>query len=339
MQTDVETPMTRRITLAAALLSAIWGVAAWSQNQSKAQGGDDGAPRTRTQPMWAETSEPTRTAVTSPVKQMQVARLIFVGTPVLPLSLQDQIAKSLSVIDYEDNTDGRNELLERVRDAWQEQGYFQAKVEQSGSQTLEEAPERRTVAITVNVGAGKQYRLGRIHFTGTVSSNVSRSDPAVPRRPEQQGRFSREQLRSFFPIQQGDIFDTHKLQMGVEELRKAFGENGFINFSDLPNFEIDEASSTITVVMELEEGRQFHVGNVQAKGLDRATANWLFQSAGLVSGKVFSTSLLEASLKQVQSSLPTGICAEDDFERRLHEESATVDLLFRFKDCQLLDQN
>lgn len=329
--------MERPAILAEVLFLVICVLPGWSQSQSDAERCDlasprvDDAPRTRTQVTWVNNADGKLTAVRSPVREMKVARLIFVGRPALPLLLQEQIAKKVDQIDYDDNQTGVEELLARIRDAWQEQGYFKVTVAHSGSQTLEESPERRTVAITVHVDAGKQYRLGELHFSDASSSNASRSNPSPG--PPQQLQFTPEQLRSFFLIERGDVFDTHKLQKGLEELRKAYGVKGFINFVVVPTFNIDETSDRITLAVEIEEGKQFHIGNIKAPGLDPAISKQLFESSGLAPGNVFNTSRLEAFFRKNQATLPDGFRAEDDVERRTNEVNGTVDLILHLSPC------
>ncbi len=327
--------MTRRTTFAAIFLAAICVSPVWSQRvPTGCETGppeSDHEPRTRTQVTWVRNADGKRVAVISPVKEMKVARLIFVGHPVVPLPLQDHIAKSLREHDYDDNKEGLDELLERVRDAWQEQGYFNVKVEYSGTQFLDEDSESRTVAMTVKVDGGKQYRLDEIHFGKTPTEGAGPL-PSAPTVPEERWQFTAEQLRGFFPIQQGDIFDTHKIQRGLEELRKAYGARGFINFTTVPNPKIDEASDRITLLSEIEEGRQYRIGKVEVTGIDSETLRKLLQSSEIVTGNVFDLLRFEDFAKQSQSIL-SDFRAEDDVERRINEESSTVDLVFHVRGC------
>jgi outer membrane protein assembly factor BamA len=331
--------MMRHITLAGFLFSAICALSAWGQNQGKPEECDsnplraDEGPRTRMQVTWVKNADGKRTAVWSPVKEMRVARLIFIGRAALPLAVQNQIAKSISEHDYDDNQEGLEELLERTRDAWQAQGYFKTKVEHSGSQALEESPEKRTVAVTILVDAGTQYRLDEVNFKQISWSNTAQAGPPAPSLPQPEGQFASEQLRAIFQIEQGDIFDTHKLQKGVEELRKAYGANGFINMSVVPSFNVDETSDRITLDIEIEEGKQFHIGKVDVQGLAPGISTQLFEGSGLVPGNIFNTSRLDEFVKRNQSILFYGDRTEDDVERRLDVDSSTVDLSFRFRDC------
>ncbi|HEY6306292.1 MAG TPA: POTRA domain-containing protein [Candidatus Angelobacter sp.] len=325
-----------QMAIAAVLFSATWVLPAWSQNQNSAEGcdstpRDDDTPRIREQVV--KNANGKLTAVRSRVKEMKVVRLIFVDRLALPLPLQEEIAKSVSQIDYDDNQAGLEELLERTRDAWQEQGYFKVKVEHSGSQTLEESQETRTVAITVSVDAGKQYRLGDIHFTHANWPHTSRSAPPESGIPQQQGQFSPEQLRAFFSIHQGNIFDTHKLQKGIEELRKAYGAKGFINLSVMPSFEVDETKDVIILGIEIEEDKQYRIGKIDVQGVAQEISRQLLAGSGLAPGDVFNTSRLDEFVKRNQSIFVNDARAEDDVERRLDEEKGTVDLFFHLNQC------
>src|SRR5215831_15011857 len=192
--------MTRRKALTIIFLSAICSLSAWSQGTSsgcdKDSAGNDHVPRTRTQVTWVKDADGKHVAVISPVREMRVAQLTFVGDPVLSLPVQDEIAKSLREHDYDDNKAGLDELLDRVRDAWQHHGYFRVNVEPSNNQTLNDDSESRTVAITVNVDAGKQYRLDEIHFEG-ISADGQRRLPLNPTATGEQRRVTAEQLRAF----------------------------------------------------------------------------------------------------------------------------------------------
>jgi outer membrane protein assembly factor BamA len=259
-------------------------------------------------------------------KQLKIARLIFVGQPAIPLSLQEQIAKSLSTRDYVDDAEGKDDLTERIRDAWQHQGYFMAKVDFSGSQVLEETAETRTVALTVRIDAGKQYRLDNIEFQIAIFDPARRSLSSLPS-AEQHKQFSAEELRAFFPIEQGETFDTHRIQQGLEALRRAYGMKGFINMTVVPTMLTDEKTDRITLTLEIEEGKQFRIGNIEVLGLDPSASRQLLQNYGVIRGNVFDARRISELLRD-SVVLPDGYSPEDYIERRMGRE-ATVDLILR----------
>jgi outer membrane protein assembly factor BamA len=300
--------------LVLAFLSIVCALPAWSQDQNRSDGCDTLSSQSKNAPQLRK-----RTAVRTPAREMKVARLIFVGIPALPLRVQEQIARSLSERDYDDDRGGLDELLERTRDAWQTQGYFKAETELSGVQTLEENSERRTTAITVKIDAGKQYRLDEIQFRDGTSGPGQLHPGEEPVSPEQ--------LRAFFPIRAGEIFDTHKFQTGTEELRKAYGKKGYINFAAVPAFNIDETNDRITVIVDLDKGKQFRIGKIQVRGASPQPAQERMKDAGLTPGSVFDASLLD-NLKLSKTFRP-----EDDVQRVLDEKQGTVDLTIDLRDC------
>lgn len=296
-----------RNTIVVAVLATVGALPLWDQVQRPQEKCDTGS-RQGTKPL-----------ETRPVKKMKVSRLVFLGEPLLSTSVQDQIAKSLAEHDYDDDNQGFEELLARVRDAWQAQGHFKVIVENGPSQTVEETPDRKIVSITVNVDAGKQYRLEQIHF---------KDGPSDLRQPEASNEsFSEEQLRALFPIQPGDILNTNQLQQGMEKLRQAYGMKGFINFFVVPSFEIDEVSNRISVLLDLDQGKQFRIGKVQILGADPETAQALITSSGLKSGSVFDPSHLE-HLKGLKDFKP-----ENDIRRVIDEQRGTVDLIVDLRKC------
>jgi outer membrane protein assembly factor BamA len=304
-----------RNTIVVAFLSTVCALPVWTQEQNRSDACD-----THETPKYKRWLPSVVVGpATSPVKELRVTQVIFVGNPAMQLPGQELVAKALTEHDY-NVAGGLDELLERTRDAWQAQGYFKAQVELSGVETLEENSERRTVAITVKIDAGKQYRLEEIQFSGGVSSS-----PGQP--PAASEQFSMEQLRAFFPIKPGEIFDTHKLQAGTEELRKVYGKEGFINFTVVPTFNIDETNDRITLFVELDKGKQFRIGKVQILGDNPQPAQAQIRDLGLTPGSVFDPSLLD-HLKLSKTFRP-----EDDVERVLDERQGTVDLAIHLGDC------
>jgi len=260
---------------------------------------------------------------------MKIAQLTFVGSPGLPPSVQEQIAKTLIEPIYDDPQQGQDEVIAQIRDAWQQQGYFTVKVVHSDSQTLEETPERKTVALTVNIDAGTQYRLSELRLEPAASFDAARPVSSARIGVEPRETATPEQLRTFFPIHKGDIFDTDKIRRGIEDLRKAYGAQGFINVLVLPKFKTDEANGLISAILEVHEGQQFHVGKVDVRGADPGISQSLAQS-GLTSGSVFDASRLEEFLVRNKPIFPKG---EEAVQRHINEEENTIDLTFDVPDC------
>jgi outer membrane protein insertion porin family len=132
-----------------------------------------------------------------------------------------------------------DEAVERVRAAYQSDGYFKVRVDASTVPSARVAAARYDVVVRV-VEQGKRYRLGDLHL---VHTSV----------------FPEVQLREFFPIQRGEIFSREKIAKGLEELRRVYGASGFVNYTGVPNTKFDEANDTVDLVVDID-GPSFPLG-------------------------------------------------------------------------------
>ena len=87
---------------------------------------------------------------------------------------------------------------------------------------LTSSPASQRMALSFQVEEGLQYTLGEITF----KNNKVISDVAA--------------LRGLFPINDGDIFSREKIAKGLENLRKAYGDRGYINFTSVPDTKFDD---------------------------------------------------------------------------------------------------
>lgn len=281
--------------------------------------------RARSQVTWMTDAHGEAKAVKSPVKEMRVAKLHYAGQTGLSEFLQEEIADSLMQRGYDDDKEGLNDLRGRIVDAWHQQGYLKARVDLGDAQVLDESPGTRTVAITATIQAGKQYQLDEIRFADLPSGVATTSAAAVT----QGAAFSAAELRGLFLIQHGDIFNTHKIQEGLEELRRAYAARGFINVVVVPGTQPDETTNRVQVTLEIDEGKQFRIGHIKLLGLDPLVARPLLEGSGLVSHNIFDPTRLDAFYRAIPVALPEGLAVEDYIKRRIVEEKSTVDLILR----------
>src|SRR6185312_1250188 len=140
-----------------------------------------------------------------------------------------------------------DELGEAVRFAFQAHGYFKVQVEVSELYAHADANKRQVIPVEVKVIAGSKYRLGGIGFSRT-------------------NHFSAVQLRGAFPIVQGDFFSREGIAKGLETLREMYCSKGFINFSAVPETQVDDQQHTVTLQVALDEGSVFRVGSLTVAG-------------------------------------------------------------------------
>jgi len=173
--------------------------------------------------------------------------------------------------------------------------------------------------VSISVDAQQLYKLGRIAYANNTA-------------------FSHAELRSFFPIEDGDTFDTHKLQQGLEAMRNAYGVKGFINMAPIPKFDIDDYHGTLTLTVDLDEGKQFRLGQITVHGMDPALAEKLLHESGVQAGAFFDFSLVRRFFERNRDILPGDAEPFRDTVRLLDEMNGTVDLTIDVFRCSQLNE-
>ena len=218
------------------------------------------------------------------------------------------------------------EDAERVRVAYQEHGYYKAIVEDPKTQ-LRDKPGGfkpippfhkgggKAMDITMSIEEGEKFKLKAINF---------KNNKAI---------LNTHALRSLFPIKDGDTFDTSKIGKGLENLRKAYGEIGYINFTAVPETDIDDEHKLLTLNVDVDEGKPFFVRRIEFQGNTTTRDRVIRRELLVQEGQVFNSRLWDLSILRLnQLSYFDQLKPEDDTERKLDEKNGTVDLLVKVKE-------
>jgi outer membrane protein insertion porin family len=221
-----------------------------------------------------------------------------------------------------------NEDTERVRIEYQNRGYFKVVVQDPTTgirdtghkgfhiPLLQSGPGKR-VDIAMPIEEGERYHLGHITF----KNNKAVQDPRA--------------LRSLFAIKDGDIFSRDKIAKGLEGLRKAYGELGYINFTAVPDTSFDEGKKLIFLDIDVDEGKQFFVRRIEFQGNTTTRDKVIRREVALEEGQVYNTRLWELSLLRLNQLGYFEQLKPDDpntTERKLNEKEGTVDLALKVKE-------
>lgn len=212
--------------------------------------------------------------------KLELKDIHFIGVNNLPLRDRQQIAASLKQIKYTVQSNNQEawvaDLAERARDEWQRRGYYAARINKVEPRVLATYSGRASVSVTVDLQEGPQYRLGTLTFRNNK-------------------RFSRESLRTVFPLRDGDVFATDKIRQGLFNLRSLYNNVGYINYVGVPNEHMDQRKNSISLDVVLDEGNQYRVGDIQIvgapSGLDEKSA---LHELGLKPGDVYNQSLVSS---------------------------------------------
>src|SRR5207248_821531 len=216
------------------------------------------------------------------------------------------------------------EDAERVRYAYQTKGYYKAVVEDPKTQIRDTGGGFRIwrfggsgkrVDLTIPVEEGDRYHLGSITFSGQKAiTNV-------------------KALRAQFPIKDGDVFDVESIRKGLDNLRKAYGELGYINFTPVPDTKPDDAKKIITLNIDIDEGKPFYVRRIEFAGNTTTRDKVIRRELALEEGQVYNSRLWEFSLLRLnQLGYFSPLKAEEDSETKQNTRDGTVDLLLKVKE-------
>jgi outer membrane protein assembly factor BamA len=138
-------------------------------------------------------------------------------------------------------------------------------------------------------------------------------------------------LRNAFPIQRGDVFSRQKIADGLEMLRRTYDESGYLNFTAVPETSVDNNARLISLVIEIDEGKQFHFGTITIIGLDDATRQAVLKDAP--SGQIYDHELLDRFLAKYTSVFKLRPDDPRLLARRMDEKSGTVSTILYACPC------
>jgi hypothetical protein len=240
----------------------------------------------------------------------------FDGPP-LPAEIQTQLIQVLKQIRKRASPGWVGEVGEVVvQGLLQDEGYFRVE-EKAEAQVITSDPSFQHVSITLYIDLGPQYRLGSVAFRS--------ADPNQPL------VFPTDELRKLVPLSEGDLFSGEKICEGLVNLRKLYGSKGYYDFTATPLTQADDPNQRISLVMELDEQKQFRIGKIKVISLDPRIQRIL--ESKLKPRDIFNSQAVEKFFQENKSALPPDASPEDmDVERR-DVRAGIIDLRFILLTC------
>ncbi len=239
-----------------------------------------------------------------------------VGIP-YSIVFENLFAKTYDASKLEEDT-------ERVRQAYRDKGYSNAAVEEPQTHIRDEGglnwftfrPNRgKRIDILMPIEEGGRYRLGNIVFTGNKAVTNARA------------------LRGTFVIKDGEWFNATAISKGLDNLKKAYGQLGYINFGAIPKLSYDEQKKTVSLNIDIDEGKPFYVSRIEFEGNTITRDKVIRRELLLEEGQVYNSQLWEYSLLRLnQLEYFDQLKVDQDSEAHQNPEAGTVDLLLKVKE-------
>ena len=217
---------------------------------------------------------------------------------------------------------------ERIRQAYTDAGYFRATtleetvtiVPRSGRgwrlPLLKSNGPGIFADIKLPVDEGNLYHLHSMNFVGVK----------LFRAPEQV-------LPPLFGMGVGSVFSTDRLRKGLENLRKTYGQFGYIDFVPEPQFEFPSPNQ-VDLTITADEGKQFFIRRIDFTGNTTTRDKVIRREILLDEGDMFNTNLWDLSILRLnQLGYFEVIKKEESLEGlKRNPQSNTVDITLKVRE-------
>ncbi len=218
-----------------------------------------------------------------------------------------------------------------IRGIYQDNGYFKVLVKDPIIQnvTVNEgylpkgvplvgAHQGRATNITIPIEEGARYRMGTLHVRNA--------------NPDEGLFFKTAYLESAFPIKKGEIFSVAKVRKAIEDYTKLYGNFGFIDFTAVPDTEVNDDTKTIDLTFAFDQQKQFFVRRIDFSGNTGTRDKVIRRELMLNEGDMFRNNLWEMSLLRLNQLDYFEAVKPENAEIKRNVKQGTVDILLKLKE-------
>jgi outer membrane protein insertion porin family len=213
--------------------------------------------------------------------------------------------------------------LEKIRELYQDHGYFYALPSEPGTKTVDTTRRwpflffgvghGKAVNITIPIEEGEQYRLGKFTIRGNKL-------------------FNQDLLARVLQLKTGDVFNLGKVRKSLENYTKLYGQFGYINFTASPDIEADRKKHVIELALDFEEEKQFIVHRIEFSGNTKTRDKVIRRELLLDEGNLFSSNLWDYSILKINQLGFFENVKKEDYEIHQNQKDSTVDIDLKVKE-------
>jgi len=226
------------------------------------------------------------------------------------------------------------ESAERVRQAYQEDGYYNVQVVPI-IQSVEEDRKR----LTLYVKEGERAKIKTVNFDGMVVFKRKEMFKNLATREwvPLYGIITRLTLPSVFS--DSGLLKRDELANDAERIRGNYYNRGYLNVQvSAPVVELTEDKKWFTVTFTVVEGEPFTIGEIGYRGNTLFEEEELKAGSKLVSGEIVSVTKVFDENKRIKDLYGTKgyAFADSDYGMAKDEQAHTASLIFNIKEGELI---
>jgi outer membrane protein insertion porin family len=262
--------------------------------------------------------------------KVRIGRIRFTGNKIFSDGqLQDalKLTKERGMISLFKGTDKYHyaklqaDIEMNLKAFYKQHGYMQVQVGEPATRIFE-GPRgfvpvfrktKQQFFVEIPIDAGDQYRLGELKL-------------------ENCGIFKCDSLVNSFQLRKGDVVNFKKVKDALENLKKLYGNYGYINWSYIPETSFDPESRTMDMIFKLEPSKQFSVHRIQFLGNTKTRDKVIRREVVLEEGRAFSTQLMDVSILRLNQLGFFEKIEEKDYEVKPNDKSEDVDITINVKE-------
>lgn len=159
------------------------------------------------------------------------------------------------------------EDLAKIRNHYRNLGYIDVQTPETDLKIVRDGDG--SISITIPVIEGRKYQTGDISFKGNTL-------------------FAADTLARELRMKKGEIFTPKGLNDDVQRIKDAYGSLGYLDAQVSPE-KVMNTSGTISVVYNINEGRQYFVESIRIEGNNKTKDYVILRELALAPGDVFNT--------------------------------------------------
>jgi len=218
---------------------------------------------------------------------------------------------------------------ERIRDAYGNEGYSQAKVldqilnlratggahGQFHVPIIKENHFGSAEDITLPVEEGRRFYLSKIDFTGVKLFR------------------STDFLSYYFGMRPGSPFSNEKLRNGLKNLTKLYSQYGYIDYVGEPQVDFVPNSDKMIVTMNVDEGPQFFIRRIDFVGNTTTRDKIIRRQLLLDEGDIYNSQLWDLSILRLnQLGYFEALKENESYDLKRNAGTHTVDITLKVKE-------